>query len=100
MENFAEFMYTPAASSTQTVPAFGDGPARELPVYKNGKWEMDVVEDMYLDKSGVEQWKTHFYEFEGWDPDTGWPTRKTLEEMGLKNVADTLESAGRLGSPG
>ena len=54
---------------------------------------------MFLDKSGVEQWKTHYYKCEGWDTSSGWPTRKTLEELGLKNVADTLESAGKLGSP-
>jgi len=27
----------------------------------------------------------------------GWPTRKTLEEFGLKKVADTLAAKGRLG---
>jgi len=52
---------------------------------------------MYFDKSGVEQWKTNFYKVEGWDPETGWPTRETLEDMGLRKVADTLEKAGRLG---
>ena len=56
--------------------------------------------NMYLDKAGVEQWKTNYYKFEGWDPNTGWPTRNTLEELGLRNVADTLDSAGKLGSPG
>ncbi|MFC1945902.1 hypothetical protein ACFLW1_01740, partial [Chloroflexota bacterium] len=57
------------------------------------------LEDMYLDKNGVEKWKTHFYRVEGWDSNTGWPTRKTLAELGLPDVADTLESSGRLGNP-
>jgi len=38
-----------------------------------------------------------FYDFEGWNTANGWPKRGTLEGMGLKNVADTLESKGRLG---
>jgi aldehyde:ferredoxin oxidoreductase len=54
---------------------------------------------MYFDKGGVEQWKTRYYQCEGWDTHTGWPTRKTLEELGLHNVADTLKSAGKLGGP-
>jgi aldehyde:ferredoxin oxidoreductase len=99
MEKFAGFMYTPAGSHAQTVPASMVGANPPLPAYKNGKWSLTTLEDMYLDKAGVEQWKTHYYKFEGWNPDTGWPTRKTLEELGLKKVADTLASAGRLGAP-
>jgi aldehyde:ferredoxin oxidoreductase len=98
MENFAGFMYTPAGSLAKYFQAFGDIANPAMPVYENGKWTATRLEDLYLDKSGVEQWKTHFYEFEGWDPNTGWPTRNTLEELGLKGVADALQSVGRLGS--
>jgi hypothetical protein len=35
-------------------------------------------------------WKTAFYKVEGWDPKTGYPARKTLEDLGLKHVADVL----------
>ncbi len=99
MENFAEFMYTPAGSLINYVQNIDiDNPP--LTVYKNGKWVMTTLENLYLDKAGVEQWKTNFYKVEGWDTKTGWPTRKTLEELGLKKVADILERAGRLGSPG
>jgi hypothetical protein len=67
----------------------------------NGKWSVDVsLVDVFLDESGVEAFKTNFYEFEGWDKSTGWPSRSTLEDLGLKGVADELESAGRLGSSG
>ena len=68
-----------------------------MTVYEDGKWKAATLENLYLDKAGVEQWKTHYYKFEGWDPTTGWPTRNTLEDLGLKKVADTLEKAGRLG---
>lgn len=37
---------------------------------------------------------SRYYELHGWDPDTGIPRRDTLEELGLKNVADDLEKRG------
>jgi aldehyde:ferredoxin oxidoreductase len=100
MEELAGFMFTPAGSHAQTVPEFLKEETNvPLPVWKNGKWEMEKQTDMYLDRSGVEWWKTHYYEVEGWDTATGWPTRKTLEELGLKKAADSLAAAGRLGAP-
>ena len=39
-----------------------------------------------------------FYEFEGWDPRTGYPNRQTLEGLGLKHVANLLEAKQKLGS--
>jgi aldehyde:ferredoxin oxidoreductase len=124
MENLAPFMFTPEGSNAASVnfrppsgpppdvEGPGAGPAPKgpppgpppalpggapLPVYKNGKWTSARLTNMYLDKSGVEQWKTNFYKVEGWDTESGWPTRKTLEGLGLKKVADTLEKAGKLG---
>ena len=52
---------------------------------------------MYLNEQGVEQWKTAFYKLEGWDPKTGYPVRKTLEDLGLKHVADVLQAKNKLG---
>ena len=37
-----------------------------------------------------------YYEKRGWDKNTGWPTRETLERFGLKDVADTLNALGKL----
>jgi len=37
-----------------------------------------------------------YYTARGWDIKTGTPTRKKLEELGLKDVADELENLGRL----
>jgi aldehyde:ferredoxin oxidoreductase len=98
-ENFAGFMYTPAGSAGQSGLNFVSSGNYKLPVYENGEWKTRVMDDMYFDKGGVEQWKTRYYKCEGWDTNTGWPTRKTLEELGLRNVVDTLKSAGKLGSP-
>jgi aldehyde:ferredoxin oxidoreductase len=53
---------------------------------------------MYLDDAGVELFKTNFYKLEGWDVSTGWPTRRTLEGLGMKRVADTMAGRQRLGS--
>lgn len=50
------------------------------------------------DDAGVELFKTNFYKLEGWDVNNGWPTRKTLEDLSLKKVADTLASKSKLGA--
>jgi aldehyde:ferredoxin oxidoreductase len=42
--------------------------------------------------------KTAFYQIEGWDPKTGYPTRKTLEALGMKHVADLLATKNKLGA--
>lgn len=67
------------------------------PIVKDGKWTYDYGIGRVLDKDKFEEWKTKYYTFEGWDPTTGWPKRKTLEELGLLNVADVLEKQGKLG---
>jgi aldehyde:ferredoxin oxidoreductase len=89
-EDLAPFMYKPGASGM----TFWGG----VPIYEDGKWRNDEAPDMYLDKKGVEDFKTHFYALEGWDKENGWPTRKTLEGYGMKHVADTMEKKGKLGA--
>ncbi|MBN2061859.1 MAG: hypothetical protein JW882_15725 [Deltaproteobacteria bacterium] len=89
-EVFAPFMYRPGAGC---MTYFGG-----VPIYENGKWRSDEAPDMYLDRQGVEDFKTHFYKLEGWDRENGWPTRKRLESYGMKNVADTMEKRGKLGA--
>jgi aldehyde:ferredoxin oxidoreductase len=87
-EQFAPFMYMPGAT-------FALGGSK--PVYQDGKWSFENQNDLYLDKAGVELFKTNFYNLEGWDAKTGWPTRKTLEGLGMKKIADTMASKGKLG---
>jgi aldehyde:ferredoxin oxidoreductase len=38
-----------------------------------------------------------YYEIHGWEKSTSFPTRDTLEDLGLKQVADDLEKIGKLG---
>lgn len=89
-EDFYPYMYKPGASG---MAIYGG-----VPIYENGKWRSDNAPDMHLDRKGVDDFKSHFYALEGWDKEHGWPTRQTLEEFGLKQVADTMASKGRLGS--
>jgi aldehyde:ferredoxin oxidoreductase len=88
-EQFAPFMYMPGA----TFMSLGS-----KPVYQNSKWSFEDQGDLYLDKTGVEQFKTHFYKLEGWDAKNGWPTRKTLEGLNMKKVADLMASKRKLGT--
>jgi aldehyde:ferredoxin oxidoreductase len=89
-EDFFPYMYQPGASG---LAIYGG-----VPIYENGRWRHDTAPDMYLDRKGVDDFKTHFYALEGWDKENGWPTRRTLEDFGLGRVADTLAAKGRLGT--
>lgn len=88
-EQFAPFMYMPGAT-------FNMSGAK--PIYTDGKWSFETQSDLYLDREGVEYFKTNYYQFEGWDPKTGWPTRKTLEDLGMKKAADLMASKNKLGA--
>ncbi len=68
------------------------------PVYGNGKWSLQKLDDLYLDRDGVEQFKTHFCKLICWDVNSGWATRKTLEGLGLKKIADAMAVKSRLGA--
>ncbi len=91
MVHFAEFIYR--------EPFVGDGPTGfyYLPWFENGKWTYQKVNGRYLDREKFEEFKTLYYELEGWDIDTGWPKRSTLEGLDLDFVADELEENGKLG---
>jgi len=82
-------MYRPGASMAN----FGTA----IPVYDGAKWDWVNCRELFLDDNGVERCKTTFYSIEGWDPGTGYSTRKTLEGLNMKHVADLLESNGKLG---
>jgi len=50
-----------------------------------------------LDKERFIKLIIKYYELRGWNKDNGWPTRKRLEDLDLKNVADELENIKKLG---
>ena len=46
-----------------------------------------------MDPDDMEVTKDLFYKEVGWDTKTGVPTRATLEDLGMKDVADALATA-------
>ncbi len=49
-----------------------------------------------LDKKRWSALQDRYYTLRGWDVQTGVPTRTRLEELGLKDVAEKLQKAGRI----
>jgi aldehyde:ferredoxin oxidoreductase len=92
MVHFSEFIYR--------EPFIGDGPPANyyLPWFEDGQWTYRKVNGRYLDREKFEEFKTLYYELEGWDVETGWPKRRTLEELNLAFAADELEEKGKLGA--
>jgi aldehyde:ferredoxin oxidoreductase len=76
-----------------------DSRGEMLPIYDEitKKWSYSLGSGKKLDRTRVEEWKTMFYDFEGFNTANGWPTRNTLEGMGLKKVADVMQAKNRLG---
>ncbi len=68
------------------------------PVCEDGRWQWSK-EPVPLDKTRMDGFKTVYYELEGWDAATGWPTRSTLAGCGLDHVADVLEGHGKRLTP-
>jgi aldehyde:ferredoxin oxidoreductase len=87
MVNFADYYYTKPIGRSYCAP-----------VLENGEWSFVDMTDRHIDRDKFEDWKTLYYRLEGWDEKTGWPTRRTLEELGLKHVADELEKKEKLGA--
>ena len=85
MEVFPDYIYTTPSRGTL------------LPMHQDGKWSYSDGKGRVLDRAKVEEWKTKFYELEGFNTASGWPKRSTLEGLGLKKVADTLQSKNKLG---
>ena len=87
MEVFPDYIYEQGTRG-ELLPMFDD---------RTRKWSYSSGEGRKLDRARFEKWKTKFYEFEGFNTANGWPTRKTLEDMGLTNVAEVMQSKGKLG---
>lgn len=79
----------PAEHSTYEIPYI-------MTVFENGEWSYKNVWGRMLDHAKYEDFKTRYYKFEGWNPETGAPTRETLEKHGLGKVADALAAAKKI----
>ena len=91
-EVFAKYIYDQPSEKT-----YSGFPGYYLPVFENGKWLYSDNAGRTLDRNKFEEWKTRYYQFEGWDTETGCPTRETLDSLGLKHVADELLNRNKLG---
>ncbi len=87
MVKFADYYHEQPLKRHSPVPALIDG-----------QWTFADVTGRKVERDKFEEWKTIYYQLEGWDPKTGWPSRATLEELNLGNVADILEKNGKLGA--
>ena len=54
--------------------------------------EITKLSKDYGDRDKVEKLLDEYYEARGWDRETTAPTRKTLESLDLKMIADELEN--------
>ena len=92
MVHFAPYVYETRFEKGELFP-FYMWPCRD----GDGQWRYTDLMGRTLDKQKFEEFKTTFYRLEGWDVESGWPTRTLLAGLGLAEVADALEQAGRLG---
>ncbi len=90
MVRFAPYIYT------QPFAGVGVTSLYIMPGKREGKWEWMELSGRSIDEASFEDWKTRFYQHEGWDPETGWPTRETLVELGLGEAIGRLVEAGKL----
>jgi len=90
MVHFADYLYTQPSYSLFGQPEY-------MPGKENGKWTYIKTLGRTFDKDKFEEFKTRFYELQGWETKTGYPTASTLQSLDLAQVANELEQNGRLG---
>lgn len=72
--------------------------SRDMFDESRGRIQMETTDvSEPLDRERWETVKDRFYELRGWDVATGVPGRAKLEDLGMKAVADRLQSAGKAG---
>ncbi|MFC1878131.1 aldehyde ferredoxin oxidoreductase N-terminal domain-containing protein [Thermodesulfobacteriota bacterium] len=90
MVHFSEFIYT--------VPfTFASYGAYLMPGLENGEWKYIDLSGRVVDRDKFEEFKTRYYTLEGWNTETGYPERATLEGLGLAAVAADLAAVNKLG---
>lgn len=94
MEVFPDYVFSVDTEGTSYVP--GEPPSYYMPTKENGKWDYRNVVPRHLDRKKFEEWKTRYYELEGWDPKTGWQKEKVLKDLGLDKAASELKATGKL----
>lgn len=95
---YTSYVYTEGQPYLQNNKFGGHTPSTS-PWYhpEDGTWTMEQS-GFALDRDRMDDFKSIFYDLEGWDTTTGGPTRATLEGLDLGYVADELASRGKLGA--
>jgi aldehyde:ferredoxin oxidoreductase len=75
----------------------GDNPVTYMPGTEDGRWDYYAYSGRTFDREKFEEFKTKFYKFHKWDPESGYPTKAGLKELGLDYVATELFKKGKLG---
>jgi len=77
-----------------------DGRTRETDTLPDFFFEVPVAdgpqEGRKLDRKKFEEMKDEYYRLREWDVKTGLPKRQTLEKLGMKKIADCLDSLRKL----
>lgn len=84
---FADYVYS-QPMTRENPNASHWVPGKDL----NGEWTYFNAVNRTVDEDKFEQFKSRFYQLEGWNASTGHPTRATLESLGLAAAADELEA--------
>ena len=64
--------------------------------FMNNPVERGDFKGAVLESTKFEQMKSQYYTLRGWDVATGIPTKETLKQTGLGDVAQDLEKRGKL----
>jgi len=94
--NLQRAIITREARGSDTIPEFHFTiPQKIDPMNPQGiapgqDGEIFIRKDAVLDKTKYEEMKREFYSLRGWDTASGLQTRKKLEELDLKDIADGL----------
>ena len=93
MVYYADYIYNWMYSESSA----GLTPIYLEPGLVDGKWEYIETANRKLDRDKFDEFKTRFYNLEGWNTKTGYPKKSTLEALGLGYVANDLAKVNKLG---
>ena len=65
---------------------------------KHSDCQSNKVTGIHFDKDKFEEFKTRLYTLEGWNTETGYPERATLEGLGLADCCIALAAVNKLGA--
>ena len=68
-----------------------------MPGKENGVWDYYNYTPWTLNRQKFDEFKNRFYKLQGWDVESGYPTKAILASVGPGYVSDVLEKNGKFG---